>query len=70
MVPTKTFQARRVSMGSRQPYNGEVQTQTHKGLSSSLDTVLSDIPREHPHLKADLKDRLLGVFLLTKCKRG
>lgn len=57
-----------MSIGSRQRYNGEVQTQM--GLSSSLDTVLSDIPREHPDLKADIKDRLLGVFLLTICKSG
>lgn len=74
-APTKIFQAWRVSMGSRQPCDGEVQTQTRKELSSSSHTLPSDIPREHPALKAPLllswlERQIFGCFLLIICKRG
>lgn len=54
MAPNKIFHARMVFMGSRQLYDGELQTQIHKELASSSHTLPSDIPREHSALKTPL----------------
>lgn len=61
-------------MGPRQLYDGEVQTQAHKGLSSSSHTLHSDIPRKRQLSKlrcseVDLKDNF-WVFFYQQYAKG